>query len=499
MHSSLVTRRRLAAALMRRGGVERYCPENRMESGLPEPDPALARETITVSLLNRAVAELLTQSFRLVRVRGEIANFTRAASGHWYFTLKDDRAQVRCAMFRGRNQLAGFQPREGDEVEVLAQVGLYEPRGEYQLTVESLRRSGLGRLYARFLELKSRLQAEGLFDAKRPLPAFPRTIGVVTSLQAAALRDVLSTLARRSPHVAVIVYPVPVQGEGAGGRIAAMLDVVSRRAEVDVVLLVRGGGSIEDLWAFNEEAVARAIRACAVPVIVGVGHESDVTIADFAADLRAPTPTAAAEQAAPERAALLGAIDERAARLRRVADTVLQRAQQRLDYAQRTLSSPRAPIQALAQRVHALRLRAGHALARQLDGRRRRAAQLAAALRSASPRPEAGRLLLQRRCAALAAGARSELHRRQQQLQDLASRLHALDPHAVLSRGYALAYDTGGRVVKDAGRLAAGDLLQLRFARGAASARVERTDPADAEARPRGRQGDSGGGTGPAR
>jgi exodeoxyribonuclease VII large subunit len=467
-----------------------------MESGLPQTDLDLARETITVSLLNRAVAGLLSQSFRLVRVRGEVANFTRAASGHWYFTLKDDRAQVRCAMFRGRNQLAELQPREGDEIEVLAQVGLYEPRGEYQLTVESLRRSGLGRLYARFLELKARLQGEGLFDAKRSLPPFPRTIGVVTSLQAAALRDVLTTLARRSPQVAVIVYPVPVQGEGAGARIAAMLDAVSRRAEVDLVLLVRGGGSIEDLWAFNDEAVARAIRACAMPVVVGVGHESDVTIADFAADLRAPTPTAAAELAAPDRAALLRAIDDRAGRLRRLAGGVMQRAQQRLDYAQRTLASPRAPLAALVQRVQSLRLRGGHALARRVEALRRRAEQLSASLRRATPRPEARRLGLQLRGAALAAAARHELHRHRSRLHSLEARLHALDPHAVLARGYALALDADGRVVTDSGRLAVGDLLRLRFARGGASARVEATEPTAAEPRPHDSQGDAGGSEG---
>jgi exodeoxyribonuclease VII large subunit len=447
-----------------------------MESGSAEENLGLVRESITVSLLNRAVAGLLSRSFRLLRVRGEIANFTRAASGHWYFTLKDDRAQVRCAMFRGRNQLADFAPRDGDEVEVLAQVGLYEPRGEYQLTIEAVQRSGLGQLYERFLQLRKRLQAEGLFDVKRPLPRFPRAIGVVTSLQAAALRDVLTTLARRSPQAAVIVYPVPVQGEGAGDRIAAMLDAVSRRGEVDVVLLVRGGGSIEDLWAFNEEAVARAIRACAVPVVVGVGHESDVTIADFAADLRAPTPTAAAEMAAPDRAALLVAVGDRVSRLHRLARGRLQQAQQHLDYCQRALASPRAPLQALSARVHALTLRAGHALSRQVAGLHRRRDELSARVRRAAPRIDSGEGQLQRRASALASGARHLLHGRQARLQTLAARLQALDPRAVLARGYALATDADGRVVTDASRLAAGDLLRLRFARGGARTRVEQTD-----------------------
>jgi exodeoxyribonuclease VII large subunit len=462
-----------------------------MESGSGEQDPALTGEIITVSLLNRAVAGLLARSFGLVRVRGEIANFTRAASGHWYFSLKDDRAQVRCAMFRGRNMLADFAPRDGDEVEALAQVGLYEPRGEFQLTVEALRRSGLGRLYERFVQLKSRLQAEGLFDAarKRPLPAFPRTIGVVTSLQAAALRDVLATLARRSPQAAVIVYPVPVQGEGAAGRIAQMLGEVARRREVDVVLLVRGGGSIEDLWSFNEEAVARAIRACEVPVVVGVGHESDVTIADFAADLRAPTPTAAAEMAAPDRASLQQAVEQHVAQLRRLMRGRLQQAQQRLDYGQRALASPRAPLQALAARVHALALRAGHALSRRVGELRRAADGLAARVRHSAPRVDASGHLLQRRGAALSAAMRHLLHERQRRLQTLAARLQSLDPHAVLARGYALATDAEGNVVADSARLAAGDLLRVRFARGSASTRVVHTAPAGDDGAPTGRAG----------
>jgi exodeoxyribonuclease VII large subunit len=464
--------------------VDSYSPESRMESGSADENLALARESITVSLLNRAVAGLLARSFQLVRVRGEIANFTRASSGHWYFTLKDDRAQVRCAMFRGRNVLAGFAPREGDEVEVLAQVGLYEARGEYQLTVEALRRSGLGPLYERFLQLKTRLQAEGLFDAKRPLPEFPRTVGVVTSLQAAALRDVLAALARRSSHATVIVYPVPVQGDGAGDRIAAMLRTVSRRAEVDVVLLVRGGGSIEDLWAFNEEAVARAIRACAVPVVVGVGHESDVTIADFAADVRAPTPTAAAEMAVPDRLSLLQAVEERSAQLRRIVRGRLQQVQQQLDYGQRALASPRAPLQALAERVRGLTRRAGHALSSRIVGLRRRSDDLAARARRRVPKIEVAEHLTQRRRTALSAAGRHLLHAHEGRLRTLAARLQALDPHAVLARGYALAADASGTVVTDAAQLAAGDLLRLRFARGRASARVLTTEPVAGEGEP---------------
>ena len=271
-------------------------------------DVGTARPALTVSALNRAVSGLLERSFPLVRVRGEIANLSRASSGHCYFALKDSNAQVRCVMFRARSQLLDWTPRDGDEVEVNAVVSLYEARGEFQLSVEFMRRAGQGRLFEEFLRLKARLAGEGLFasERKRALPRIPRRIAVVTSLQAAALCDLVTTLCRRAPYVGVVIYPVPVQGAGAGGEIAAMLRRVSRRAEqdgVEVVLLVRGGGSIEDLWAFNQEVVARAIVACSIPVIVGIGHESDVTIADFAADLRAPTPTAAGELVAPAAAA----------------------------------------------------------------------------------------------------------------------------------------------------------------------------------------------------
>jgi len=453
-----------------------------LESG--EPNPATTRETLTVSLLNRAVAGLLARGFPLVRVRGEVANFTRAASGHWYLTLKDDAAQVRCVMFRGRNALVDFSPRDGDAVEVLGQVGLYEPRGEYQLTLESMRRGGQGRLFEEFLRLKARLAAEGLFDEarKRVLPRFPRAVGVVTSLQAAALRDVVTTLVRRAPYLSVIVYPVPVQGAGAGERIAAMLNVASRRAEVDALLLVRGGGSIEDLWAFNEEAVARAIRACRIPVIVGVGHESDFTIADFAADLRAPTPTAAAELVAPERDALLATIEERRVGVRRHVAATFERAQQRLDYAQRALTAPRAPLRGLDQRIHALALRLARG-AQQRDAALRVAfGERARGLARVAPSIAVAGARLRSATASLDAALRARVQAWGQRSGQLAARLHALDPQAVLARGYAIAYGPDGLSVRDAGQLAVGDSLRLRFARGGARARVDALDASADEA-----------------
>jgi len=443
-----------------------------MSSALPLPASA---EPLSVSALNRAVAGVLARGFPLVRVRGEIGNLTRAASGHWYFTLKDDAAQVRCVMFRGRNALVDFAPREGDEVELRASVGLYEARGEFQLTVEAMQRAGQGRLFEEFMRLKRRLAAEGLFDEalKRPLPRLPRTIGIVTSPQAAALRDVLTALRRRAPYARLIVYPVPVQGAGAGAQIAAMLARASQRAEADVLLLVRGGGSLEDLWAFNEEAVARAIRACTLPVVVGVGHESDISIADFAADLRAATPTAAAELAAPEQTLLLDEVTALAQRLQRLVLQRLQQSQQRLDYAARMLARPSAPIAGLRARVAQLRLRLGAGASDALA--RADSAVSARRLRLARHRPDVGaalaatQALATRLRVALAKGQDS----RQARLQRAQQALAHLDPGAVLQRGYALALDDRGHVVTDAGQLSAGDRLDLRLARGRAAVRVE--------------------------
>jgi exodeoxyribonuclease VII large subunit len=430
---------------------------------------------LTVAALNRAVAASLARGFPLVRVLGEVANFTRAASGHWYFTLKDDQAQVRCVMFRGRNSLVGFVPTEGDAVEVLAQVNLYEPRGEFQLALESLRRAGLGQLFEEFLRLKERLGREGLFDAarKRPLPGFPRAVGIVTSLQAAALRDVIATLQRRAPHVGVVVYPVPVQGAGSAERIAAMLAAAGRRGEVDVLLLVRGGGSLEDLWAFNEEPVARAIRACALPVVVGVGHESDVTIADFAADLRAPTPTAAAELVAPERQALLDALRAADIRRRRYLALALQTAQQRLDTAWRLLASPRAPLLLHGSRIDGLRRRLSTALDRRvaLAGRALTGSRHRLAL--GQPSTERARMQLAALGSRLPVAARRSWSHAQERLVAGQRALVHLDPLAVLGRGYALVRDAAGRSISRADALQAGQPVDLRFAAGSAVARIE--------------------------
>jgi exodeoxyribonuclease VII large subunit len=380
---------------------------------------------LTVSELLRSVRDVLERRFPLLWVGGEVSNLSRAVSGHCYFTLKDGAAQVDCVMFRSRLAALDWQPREGDRVEARALVTLYEPRGRFQLTVESLRRAGLGPLYERFLRLKDQLGREGLFDAalKRELPGFPRAIGVVTSLRAAALRDVLTTLARRNASVPVVVYPVPVQGEGAAERIAAMLAKAGARRECDVLLLVRGGGSIEDLWQFNDERVARAIRACALPVVVGVGHETDFTIADFAADRRAPTPTAAAELACPARAELLVRVAECARCLSRDARRQLGYAGQALDALARRLVHP-------AERLRSYQLNVAQ-LARRLD-----------------------------------LGFRHRLLACRGALDRMAAALRTLGPEQVLGRGYSITRDAQGTVLRSAAGVEPGARIVTTLAGG---------------------------------
>ena len=292
----------------------------------------ISREILSVGDLNRAIASSLEERFDAVWVSGEISNFKAYDSGHWYFSLKDEEGQIRCVMFRGRNGQVGFMPQSGDLVEVSANLGMYIPRGDIQLTIQTLRRAGMGGLYEAFLKLKAKLAKEGLFDdeRKREIPAHPRSIGIVTSPQAAALKDVLSTLARRAPHIPIVIYPTLVQGSDAPAGIISALKAAEKENAVDVILLVRGGGSIEDLWAFNDEQLAYAIAQSPIPIVSGVGHETDFTIADFVADLRAPTPTGAAELAAPRRDQMLQELDA-------IMQALLQRINQRVEREAQTL------------------------------------------------------------------------------------------------------------------------------------------------------------------
>lgn len=414
------------------------------------PDNQLAsKSAIPVSQLNQAVARLLERSFPLAWISGEISNFTRAASGHWYFTLKDDAAQVRAVMFRSRAQLSGFVPREGDRVEVRALVTLYAPRGDFQLNVEAIRRAGIGNLFEAFMRLKEKLAAEGLFDAarKQPLPAFPQTIGIITSPQAAALRDVLTTLARRTPQVRVIVYPTPVQGDGAAQQIALAITTASRRNECDLLLLCRGGGSIEDLWAFNEEPVARAIAACTLPLIAGVGHETDVTIADFAADLRAPTPTAAAELACRSRNAWLSDLQTLASGLSRAMQRQLNDSAQAVDWLARRLLSPAALIARERWQMQALVTR----------------------LKAKLPDTAQAQSGLAEQARRLQTSLSSTIVRQQHALAALASQLELLNPQRTLERGYAIVTNADGNIARTPSQLHAGDVVNVQLAHGSAA------------------------------
>jgi exodeoxyribonuclease VII large subunit len=434
-------------------------------------------EVLSVSALNRSVRDLLEHRFPLLWVGGEISNFTPARSGHLYFSLKDDQAQVRCVMFRSRGAYLDWQPRDGMQVEVRALVSLYEPRGDFQLNVEFMRRAGLGALYEAFLRLRDRLEREGLFDAaiKRRLPAFPRTIGVVTSPAAAALRDVLTTLARRNPSIPVVVYPTGVQGESAPAEIVSALEAAGRRRECDVLILCRGGGSIEDLWAFNDERVARAIRACPIPVVVGVGHETDSTIADFAADVRAPTPTGAAELACPARDELRARIRLLAGQLQRRIVRDLETRMQLLDHLTRRLVHPGRRLDAQAALLAQLRSRLALATERSLERGRWRMRDLAERARRRLP----ALAPLEVRVAELTHRTRTAaghgLAQRAARLEALAQNLAHLDPRAVLERGYSIVRDADGRIVRRAHGLAVGDPLGITFAEGTALARVERT------------------------
>ena len=417
-----------------------------------------------------AAGDTLQARFGACRVRGELSGLTRAASGHCYFTLKDiaggvagGGAMLRCAMFRRAAALGGFDARDGQQVELNGRLAVYEPRGELQLVVESMQRLGAGALYEQFLRLKARLEAEGLFDAarKRPLRAWPATLGIVTSTGAAALRDVLATLARRAPHLRVVIYPSVVQGAGAPAALVAALRTAAQRDEVDTLLLVRGGGSLEDLWCFNDEALVRTIAASPIPIVCGVGHESDVTLADLAADLRAPTPTAAAELAAPPRSDALARLQVLDKRMRRRLRHACDTQQQRLDALALRLGRP---AQGLAGQRHVL-----SAL------EQRASVALQAVLQRATREPA----LLQQR---LQRALQAQLTHQAQRLQGHAHRLAALDPRRVLARGYAWLADAEGHALSSVHDVQVGDRLDAVWADGAARVEVLQVQPGESPA-----------------
>jgi exodeoxyribonuclease VII large subunit len=420
------------------------------------------RSIYSVSRLNREVRLLLERGLAVIWLEAELSNFTQPASGHWYFTLKDKEAQIRGAMFRQRNMNLGFTPRSGQLVLVRGRVSLYEPRGDYQMLVEHMEEAGVGALKREFERLKAQLAAEGLFapELKRLLPGFPRRIGVITSPSGAAIRDVLHVLKRRYPPAQVLIYPTPVQGAAAVPALIQALKLASARAECDVLILARGGGSLEDLWAFNDEGVARAIRACAIPVVSGVGHEIDFTIADFVADVRAPTPSGAAELVVPDRQALLST-------LRRMGERLIQSGRREL----RTAAQLLAHLRHRLQRMHP-GVRLSHSAQRldELEQRMRKALharvqQHNIRLSHANARTAQLRMRLQH---ALQRRVQTSVHR----LNLAQQKLDAVSPLATLARGFAVVMRADGRVVTDAGTVAVGDEIRALLRRGAIRARV---------------------------
>ncbi|WP_395055163.1 exodeoxyribonuclease VII large subunit [Polaromonas sp.] len=400
-----------------------------------------------VGSLLRAIADSLEARFNPVAVQGELSGFSRAASGHCYFSLKDAQGQIRCAMFRRAAGLLDFSPRDGQLVELRGRLGVYEPRGELQLVVESMQQAGEGNLFERFVQLKNKLDAEGLFEAgrKRALPLLPKAIGVVTSLGAAALHDVVTALQRRAPHIPVVIYPASVQGVQAPEELRQALRKAYARAEVDVLLLVRGGGAMEDLWAFNDEQLARLIVAAPMPLVCGVGHETDFTIADFCADLRAPTPTAAAEMCAQPQKVWQGELDDLQDRLRYGVERRLQASNQRLDWAAARVSRPSH----LVTRQHARLAAHAQGLRHALQTGIRREKNALQALSLAFPQ---------------ALG--QALQHQQRRLERAQLRLAPLDPRLVLQRGYAWLADMQGQAVTHASDTAPGQALRATLADG---------------------------------
>lgn len=440
------------------------------------------KKIYTVSRLNQEVQKLLESGFGTLWLQGELSNFSRPSSGHYYFSLKDSQAQIRCAMFKGRNRFLDFRPESGDAVVVRGKLGLYAARGDYQLIVEHMEPAGAGKLQAAFEATKRELDARGWFaqEFKQPLPPVPRTIGVVTSPTGAALRDVLHVLERRYRQADIIIYPTMTQGVSAAPAIVRALEIANRRAEADVLLLVRGGGSLEDLWAFNEVAVAAAIRDSAIPVVAGIGHEVDVTISDLVADLRAPTPSAAAELATPDTSSLQQRLSTATRRLHRAGLGRLGSSQQRLSQqlARLQLRHPQRRLDEQVQRADELEMRLGRAWQAQLHGHQARLQAARARLDGQSPalrlsRHQARWQALESRLKVAMAGRQTQSRSR---FELLARALHGVSPLAILDRGYALVMKDG-KLVSQAANLAPGDEINARFAKGEITAIVKAGTP----------------------
>jgi exodeoxyribonuclease VII large subunit len=445
------------------------------ETAIP---PGSGEEILSVSELNRLARQALEHRFPLLWICGEISNLRRPASGHIYFALKDEGAQVDCVMFRGRAQLLPFRLQDGLRVDARALVTLYEARGGFQLNVDALRLAGIGALFEAFARLRAKLEQEGLFAAERrlALPRFPRCIGIVTSLQAAALRDVLAALTRRAPHLPVVIYPTLVQGDEAATNIAEALAAAANRRECDVLLVVRGGGSIEDLWAFNEERVARAIDACPIPVVAGIGHETDTTIADLVADCRAATPTAAAELASAGWFEARDELHRLATALRTEIRRRLQQRMQQVDLLGRRLIHPGERLGRLRAETAHLATRLGAGLRQHLAARLAQLQRLQARFALRRPDLRHDHRDLDELALRLRAAATAALTRRASRVEQLAASLAHLGPHDVLRRGYSLVRKADGSIVRDAAQLDVAEPVRLTFGAGAADAQITRLE-----------------------
>lgn len=388
-------------------------------------------KVFSVKEINRLVRELLEQSFPSFWISGEISNFISASSGHWYFSLKDDEAQVRCTMFKNKNMAADWVPKNGEKIEAKCFIGLYEARGEYQLNIELIRHAGAGLLSEAFNQLKEKLLKEGLFEPsrKKSIPQFPKSIGVITSPTGAAIEDILITLKRRSPHIPIFIYPSLVQGKEAPSAIVKAVEIANTRMECDVLILARGGGSIEDLWAFNEEIVARAIVASKIPTITGVGHETDTTIADFVSDLRAPTPTGAAELVTSHTVELIKTIQAYKNQLNKMMASVIRELMQKIDYLEKRLISPRQQIQRQKEQIHQYIQRINQSM-------------------------------------------KNAMIQYRLNIDKLKLNLDHLSPHAVLSRGYSIITNVDGQIVNNVNQLKLDDKIHIQLNHGQADANI---------------------------
>lgn len=433
-----------------------------------------APSSISVSELNALAKALLEDHLAGLWIAGEVSNLTRAASGHYYFSLKDSRAQVRCAMFKGAAMRLAQPLKEGDHIEVSGKISIYEARGEFQITVNEVRLKGLGQLYEAYERLKAQLQAEGAFSAerKKPLPARPQRIGIVTSLAAAALRDVVTTLNRRAPEIPVIVYPTPVQGSGSELQIAQAIKTASQRTECDVLIVCRGGGSIEDLWAFNEEPVVRAIEACAIPVVSGVGHETDFTLADFVADVRAPTPTGAAELVSPNRQESLHRLAQAQGRLKTVLEQRYFDASQKLDWLARQIRHPRQKLDDQRTSISKLAQTLSYSMTQNLRAHTARFERQTQTLKHCRPDVSVYKNNIDRFQTALSHSFRQLLFHRRQSLTAQAALLEAVSPQHILERGFSVVKNTRGQVIRNADTLKQGQKLHITFADGETDVRV---------------------------